>query len=105
MTRIRKQLPIPGGDADNDRIWCNWEDCENPSSNLQRVIICHAAPRFRHQGGLCAHCEIKTFCREQHKDFWARSHLPGQFGKLSAGVNGVYLLWAGPTRSSKLLRW
>jgi len=90
--RIRKQLPIPDGDDEwNSRIRCNWDPCENPSSNLQRVVICHAAAPFRHNGGICQFCEIKTFCREQHKDFWARSHLPGQYGRLSAGVNGVYL--------------
>ena len=92
MTRIRKQLPIPDGqDAWNERVRCNWEDCENPSSNLQRVVICHAASPYRHRDGICQFCEIKTFCRAQHKDFWARSHLPGQFGRLSAGVNGTYL--------------
>lgn len=92
-TRIRKQLPVPDGqDEWNERIRCNWEDCENPSSNLHRAVICHAAPKYRHADThICQFCEIKTFCREQHKDFWARSHLPGEFGRLSAGVNGVYL--------------
>jgi hypothetical protein len=92
VRRVRKQLPIPGGDADNDRIWCNWDDCEYPGSNLNRVIICHASAPYRHSDGhICPFCEIKTFCSAQHKDYWSRSHVPGQYGKLSAGLNGIYL--------------
>lgn len=92
--RVRKQLPIPAlyGDPDNDRIWCNWDDCDNPSSYLHRVKICHAAGRYRHhRGQTCNGCEIKTFCCAQHLDYWTRSHQPGQYGKLGAGMNAVWL--------------
>jgi hypothetical protein len=93
VTRVRKQLPIADSpDEWNERIRCNWDDCENPASNLNRAVICHAAAPYRHSAGhVCQWCEIKTFCRVQHKDFWARSHLPGQYGRLGAGINAVYL--------------
>jgi hypothetical protein len=90
--RIRRQLPVPElyGDPDWERIWCNWDDCENPASSLFKVKVCHAAARHsRHQ--TCSMCETKPFCCAQHLDFWTRSHLPGQYGKLSAGVNAVFL--------------
>ncbi|HEY2089890.1 MAG TPA: hypothetical protein VGH54_28200 [Mycobacterium sp.] len=86
--RVLKQLPIPDGDADNDRIWCNWDDCENPSSFLHRVKICHAAPRYRHPSGqTCRHCEVKTFCSARCLDWWEHSHIPGRYGKTSPHLN------------------
>jgi hypothetical protein len=92
VTRIRKQLPVPGCEGDDwyDRIRCNWDECENPSSGLHRRHACHAARRHG-SSQRCPMCEIKTFCCAQHADFWARSHITGQYGRLSAGVNGVYL--------------
>ena len=90
--KVRKQLPVPAGygDPDWDRIWCNWEDCDNPSSGLHRLVICHGS-RKHARAQLCAYCEIKTFCCAQHLDFQAGSHIPGRYGKLAAGTNGRYL--------------
>lgn len=102
--RVRKQLPIADGpDEWNSRIRCNWDDCGLPGSNLHRVVICHAAGPLRHANprDLCQFCEVKTFCTAQHADMHRRSHVPGQYGRLSAGVNGLYLLWAGLTRLSR----
>lgn len=91
--RIRKQLPVPGATtADDERIWCNWDDCENPSSLLHKVRVCHAAGPYRHSDGAQRSCcEVKTFCSAQHLDYWKHSHQPGRYGRLSAGINGIYL--------------
>jgi hypothetical protein len=93
VRRVRKQLPVPGAvDADNERIWCNWDDCENPSSFLHKVQVCHASGPFRHSDARrCQFCEVKTFCCAQHLDYWQHSHEPGRYGKLSGGLNNVYL--------------
>lgn len=91
MPRVLKQLPIPGGDADNDRIWCNWDDCENPASYLNRVKVCHAAAPYRHAGSQqCRFCEVKCFCSAYCLDYWSHSHVPGTYGKLSPGLNPRY---------------
>jgi hypothetical protein len=80
---VLKQLPVPGGDADNDRIWCNWDDCDNPASFMHRRQVCHAAAPFRHPGSQrCRMCEVKCFCSARCLDFWEHSHIPGQYGKL-----------------------
>lgn len=94
MTRVRKQLPVPSvaGDPWYERIRCNWDECENPGSGLQKVKVCFAARPFRHhRSQTCPHCTHYAFCSAQHLDFWTRSHIPGEYGKLSAGVNGRYL--------------
>jgi hypothetical protein len=90
--RVRKQLPVPAadGDPDWDRIWCNWETCDNPASGLHRLVICHAARRHA-RAQMCQYCEIKTFCSEGHKDYQARSHIPEQYGKLAPGTNRRFL--------------
>lgn len=93
MTRqVRKQLPVPelDGDPDWDRIWCNWDDCEWPASYLFKVKVCHASRRHP-KAQTCRYCETKPFCCAQHLDYWTRCHLPGQYGRHSAGVNAMYL--------------
>lgn len=96
--RIRHQIPVPEmyGDPDQERIWCAWADCENPASGLLTIVECFANPRISNHPELprrpqCSECRRVGFCSAQHQDFYVRSHRPGQYGKLSAGVNGRYL--------------
>jgi hypothetical protein len=95
VTRIRKQLPVPecSGDEWYDRIRCAWADCEHPGSGLITRVICNAAGVLRHRArdGKCYYCETRAYCCAQHRDYDARSHRPGEYGKLSAGVNARYL--------------
>lgn len=95
MTRIRKQLPVPELDGDDwyDRIRCAWDICENPASGLITLVICHAAGAYRHRArdGKCYYCETKAFCCAQHRDYEARSHIPGQYGTLRPGTNRRYV--------------
>jgi len=90
--RVRKQLPVPEayGDPDWERIWCNWETCDNPASGLFWRLECIAAIRHG-RDQRCWGCRKRTFCSAQHLDYDSRSHIPGLYGKLSAGVNGRYL--------------
>lgn len=100
VTRVRHQIPIPGADGalpDNDRIWCSWYDCENPGSGLHTIVICDANPGVsRHpelpRYPMCSHCRRYAFCSEQCSAYYQRSHRPGQFGKLPAGVNPRFFL-------------
>ena len=98
MTRIRKQIPVPEayGDPDFERIWCHWADCENPASSLLTTVVCYAAPGMRDHPERprrpeCSQCRRQGYCSAQHLDMDMRSHRPGQYGKLSPGVNGRYL--------------
>lgn len=98
MTRVRKQIPVPGqyGTADNDRIWCAWAECENPASSLHTIVECFAAAGIRDHSELprtpqCPECRRVAFCCTQHASYYVRSHRPGQYGHLPAGVNGRYL--------------
>jgi hypothetical protein len=97
-TRVRQQVPNPGWYIDewDSRVRCAWSDCGNPGSSLHYLIECFAAPHMRDHGELpqrmgCAECRKSLFCCAQHRDFQARSHLPGQYGKLPAGQNARYL--------------
>ena len=91
MTRVMKQLPVPECDGDDwyDRIRCAWDECENPASGLHTRVICHAAGPYRHKAsaGKCYHCETRAYCCAQHGDYDARSHRPGDYGRLSPGMN------------------
>jgi hypothetical protein len=100
MTRIRHQIPIPeldGTGRDTDRIQCGWYDCDNPASGLHTITECHANPGVRNHPELparpqCAECRRVAFCSVQCGSYYVRSHRPGQFGKLPAGVNPRYFL-------------
>jgi hypothetical protein len=96
--RVRQQIPNPWGADDDwdDRVRCGWSDCENPGSGLHAGVECFAARGIRRHSELprrpeCAECRRIAFCSAQHMDMYFRSHRPGQFGRLSAGVNGRYL--------------
>ena len=100
MARVRKQAPNPGPYADewDSRVRCGWHDCENPGSTLHYVIECFsgvAAVRQDHpelpRTMRCPDCTKVAFCCEQHASYYRRSHIPGQWGKLPAGVNARYL--------------
>ena len=96
--RVRKQIPVPEfyGDPDAERIWCGWADCDNPGSGLVTIVECYAAPGVRNHPELprrpeCSECRRVAFCCAQHRDYYVRSHRPGQYGRLSAGVNARFL--------------
>lgn len=98
--RIRKQIPNAGPYSDewDSRARCGWADCDNPGSMLHFVIECFSGSKEvrRDHPELprtmrCSECTKLAFCCEQHADWYRRSHLPGQYGKSSAGVNARYL--------------
>lgn len=95
---VRHQIPIPElyGDRDNERIWCNWEQCENPASSLHTAVECFAARGIRDHSEFprhpqCSECRRLAFCSARHMDFYLHSHVPGRYGKLSPGVNRRFL--------------
>jgi hypothetical protein len=95
MSSVRKQLPVPECDGDDwyDRIRCGWAECENPGSALITWTKCNAAGVLRHDRhprDKCSLCETRAYCCAQHRDYDARSHRPGEYGRLSAGVNPRY---------------
>jgi hypothetical protein len=100
LTRVLKQIPVPefdGWGRDIDRIQCAWSDCDNPASTLHTGVECFAAPGRRNHPELparpeCSECRRVGFCSAQCMDYYFRSHRPGQYGKLSAGVNPRYFL-------------
>ena len=106
MTRILHQIPVRDEEAgpDNERIWCHWADCDNPSNAMHYLVECGAAPGVRAGNKrapgwwsgphpelpdrqMCSECRIITFCSEQCSAYYQRSHRPGLYGKLPAGVN------------------
>ena len=98
--RVRKQAPNPGAYTDewDSRVRCGWADCDAPGSMLHYLIECFSGrreARLTHpelpRRIECPDCTKVLFCSEQHRDFYQRSHLPGQYGRSSAGVNGRYL--------------
>lgn len=96
--RVRKQIPVPElyGDAEQERIWCAWSDCDNPASGLFTITECFAAAGVRSHPELprrpeCSECRRVAFCCTQHAAYYVRSHRPGLYGRLPAGVNGRYL--------------
>lgn len=100
MTRILKQIPNAGAYADewDSRVRCAWSTCENPGSMLHYVIECFSgvkAVRRDHpelpRTMRCPDCTKVAFCCEQHADYYRRSHLPGQYGRLAAGTNPRFL--------------
>lgn len=112
MTLVRSQIAVvdqertPGGD--NDKIWCHWADCDNPGSGLWYIVECSAAAGVRAGNvradgwwngphgefpdrRMCSQCRVLAFCSEQCRGYYSRSHLPGQYGRLPAGVNRRHL--------------
>lgn len=90
--KVPKQLPVPEceGDSWYDRIRCAWDECENPGSRLHVRVICNARGVYRHDQrprDKCYSCETRAYCCAQHGDYDARSHIPGQYGRLSPGAN------------------
>lgn len=100
MPRVRHQIPVPGMDGagrDFDRIQCAWSDCDNPASGLFTSVECFAAPGVRRHGELprrpeCSECRRVAFCSVQCASYYTRSHRPGLYGKLAAGVNPRFFL-------------
>lgn len=93
-----RQVPNPGAYADewDSRVRCAWADCENPGSTLFYLVECFSGRKPRTHPEMpremeCADCTKSVFCCEQHRSYQARSHLPGQYGRLAAGVNGRFL--------------
>jgi hypothetical protein len=99
LGRVRKQIPVPEmyGDRDHERIWCAWADCDNPASSLHTIVECMAAPGRRDHPELprqprCSECRRIAFCSEQCSAYYQRSHRPGLYGRLPAGVNPRFFL-------------
>jgi hypothetical protein len=100
MPRIMHQVANPGAYFDewDSRVRCAWADCENPGSSLHYLIECFAGSRAtrathsqRPDAMECPDCTKKVFCCAQHRDYEARSAVPGEYGRLPAGSNARFL--------------
>lgn len=100
MARIMRQVPNTERYSDewDSRVRCGWADCENPGSSLHYLIECFAGSRARRATHSqrprtmeCPECRKKIFCCAQHRDYEARSMVPGQYGRLGAGTNARFL--------------
>jgi hypothetical protein len=69
-----------------ERIWCAWEDCDRYGFANHQVVINEAKP------GWPKKLARYVFCSEAHRAFFARSHIPGEYGRLPAGIRGRYNL-------------
>jgi hypothetical protein len=66
-------------DHDGDKhVMCAWDVCEN--DGLENIQV-----RINYGTAANPHIVKHVFCSEGHKDYFTRSHVPGQYGMHSAG--------------------
>jgi len=70
---------------EGERIWCNWADCDNHAYSIYQFIVNEAKP------GFAAKLARYAFCSEQCMNYFKRSHIPGEYGKLPAGQRSRYM--------------
>ena len=70
---------------EGERIWCAWADCDNHAHSNHQLVINEAKPGFPPQ--ICRY----AFCSDNCRTYFARSHIPGQYGKLPAGHRSRYM--------------
>lgn len=70
---------------EGDRIWCAWSDCDKYAYSLHQFIVNEAKPGFPPKLARYA------FCSEQCRHYFARSHIPGEYGKLRGEYRSRFL--------------
>ena len=73
------------GDQEGQRILCAWADCDNNGHANHQIVINEAKPGF--PAKLIRYC----FCSDNCRAYFARSHIPGQYGRLPGGVRSRYM--------------
>ena len=71
---------------EGERIWCAWAmgECDNYGYTCYEWRVNEAKPGFP------VKLARYLFCCEQHREYFKRSHIPGQFGRLAPGTNPRY---------------
>jgi hypothetical protein len=77
---IREQNEQEGG-----RILCAWADCDRYGYELYQIRINEAKPGFP------VKLARYVFCSEQCMAYFARSHVPGEYGRLPGHLRSRYL--------------
>ena len=70
---------------EGERIWCAWADCDNKAYSIYQFVVNEAKPQFPVKLARYA------FCSEQCMEYFKRSHIPGQYGKLPAHLRSRYM--------------
>jgi hypothetical protein len=73
------------GQQEGERIVCAWADCDNDAVQLHQVCVYdHYRPGYGPPSRY-------AFCSEQCRQYFLRSHRPGQYGRLPPGMRGRWL--------------
>ena len=75
MVIVREQ-----NEHEGERILCAWDDCDRYGYANHQTVINEAKPGFP------VKLARYVFCTDRHKVMFDRSHLPGQYGRLPAGM-------------------
>jgi hypothetical protein len=70
---------------EGERIWCAWTDCENYGYLCHQTVINEAKPGFP------VKLARYVFCSANCKNYFDRSHIPGEYGRLAPGLRSRYL--------------
>lgn len=81
--RHMRRVIVRDAAAEGERIWCAWEDCDQHGYINYEFRVNEAKPGFPVQ------LARYVFCCEAHRQYFARSHVPGEYGRLR-GINPRY---------------
>ena len=70
---------------EGERIWCAWSDCDRYGFTIHQFVVNEAKPGFPRK------LARYLFCSDGHRQMFATSHIPGEYGKLRGAVNRRYL--------------
>ena len=86
VARHQKEIIIrESNEHEGQRILCSWLDCDNYGYQQYQFVVNEAKPGFAKK--LCRY----AFCSEQCMTYFRRSHIPGQYGMLPAGMRSRYM--------------
>lgn len=70
---------------EGERIWCAWADCDRYGYTCHQFVVNEAKPGFP------VKLARYLFCSDQCRHYFARSHIPGEYGKLRGELRSRYL--------------
>lgn len=85
VARHLKEVIIREQEQEGERIWCAWADCDRYGYALFQFVVNEAKPGFARK--LCRY----VFCSEQCMEYFKRSHIPGEYGKLPPHLRSRYM--------------
>ena len=71
--------------SEGERILCAWADCDNYGHANHQIVHNEAKPGFAKK------LVRYVFCSDNCRTYFARSHVPGQYGRLPGGVRSRYM--------------